>query len=89
MVDLTNRCNMNCPICFASANQQGHIYEPDLETISKMLDALRAEEPIKCTAVQFSRGEPTIHPQFFGSNKSSERKEIFSGDGCHKRYRIL
>jgi uncharacterized radical SAM superfamily Fe-S cluster-containing enzyme len=63
-IDLTNRCNMNCPICFANANQQGYVYEPDFETVCKMLDALRAEEPIKCTAVQFSGGEPTIHPQF-------------------------
>ncbi|MCL2510377.1 MAG: radical SAM protein, partial [Methanomassiliicoccaceae archaeon] len=63
-VDLTNRCNMNCPICFANANQQGYVYEPDYETIVKMLDALRAEEPIKCTAVQFSGGEPTVHPDF-------------------------
>ncbi|MDR2845989.1 MAG: radical SAM protein, partial [Candidatus Methanoplasma sp.] len=63
-IDLTNRCNMNCPICFANANQQGYVYEPDFETLCKMLDALRAEEPIKCTAVQFSGGEPTIHPKF-------------------------
>jgi uncharacterized radical SAM superfamily Fe-S cluster-containing enzyme len=63
-IDLTNRCNMNCPICFANANQQGYVYEPDYETLMKMLDALRSEEPIKCTAVQFSGGEPTIHPDF-------------------------
>ncbi len=63
-IDLTNRCNMNCPICFANANHQGYIYEPDVATIIRMLDALRAEEPIKCTAVQFSGGEPTIHPDF-------------------------
>jgi len=57
-VDLTNRCNMNCPICFANANQQGYVYEPDYETLTRMLDALRSEEPIKCTAVQFSGGDP-------------------------------
>ncbi len=62
-MDLTNRCNMNCPICFANANQQGYVYEPDFETVCKMLDTLRAEQPIPCTAVQFSGGEPTIHPQ--------------------------
>jgi len=63
-IDLTNRCNMNCPICFANANHQGYVYEPDAETLGRMMDALRAEEPIKCTAVQFSGGEPTIHPDF-------------------------
>lgn len=63
-IDLTNRCNMNCPICFANANQQGYVYEPDYDTLVNMLVALRSETPIKCTAVQFSGGEPTIHPSF-------------------------
>ncbi len=76
MVDLTNRCNMNCPICFANANQQGYIYEPDFETICKMLDTLRAEEPIKCAAVQFSGGEPTIHPQFLEIIKAAKEKKF-------------
>ncbi|MCL2607028.1 MAG: radical SAM protein [Methanomassiliicoccaceae archaeon] len=63
-IDLTNRCNMNCPICFANANQAGYVYEPDYDTIVEMLKMLRSERPIKCTAVQFSGGEPTIHPRF-------------------------
>ncbi|HIJ00152.1 MAG: 7,8-dihydro-6-hydroxymethylpterin dimethyltransferase [Candidatus Methanomethylophilaceae archaeon] len=63
-IDLTNRCNMRCPICFANANAAGYVYEPDYETVVKMLEMLRAEEPIPCTAVQFSGGEPTIYPQF-------------------------
>jgi uncharacterized radical SAM superfamily Fe-S cluster-containing enzyme len=63
-VDLTNRCNMNCPICFAVANQAGYVYEPDFATIVKMLETLRTEAPIRCTAVQFSGGEPTIYPMF-------------------------
>ena len=75
-VDLTNRCNMNCPICFANANQQGYVYEPDYETIVKMLDALRAEEPIKCTAVQFSGGEPTVHPDFVRIIKAAKERNF-------------
>lgn len=62
-IDLTNRCNMNCPICFANANQAGYVYEPDFETVVDMLKMLRSEEPIKCTAVQFSGGEPTVYPK--------------------------
>lgn len=62
-IDLTNRCNMKCPICFANAMDCGYVYEPDFETVCKMLDCLRAEEPIKCTAVQFSGGEPTVYPK--------------------------
>ena len=30
-VDLTNRCNLTCPVCFANANAAGYVYEPDFE----------------------------------------------------------
>ncbi|MFA6709701.1 MAG: radical SAM protein [Candidatus Methanomethylophilaceae archaeon] len=63
-IDLTNRCNMNCPICFANANQAGYVYEPSYDEVVAMLQMLRDEKPIKCTAIQFSGGEPTIHPRF-------------------------
>ena len=63
-VDLTNRCNLTCPVCFANANAAGYLYEPDFETVRKMLQALRDEKPVACRIVQFSGGEPTIYPRF-------------------------
>lgn len=63
-LDLTNRCNMNCPICFANANDAGYVYEPTFEQVHDMMVALRSEKPIKCTAIQFAGGEPTVYPQF-------------------------
>ncbi|ADI74988.1 Radical SAM domain protein [Methanohalobium evestigatum Z-7303] len=59
-IDLTNRCNLNCPICFANAKERGYIYEPSFEQIRDMLQMLRNEEPTPCYAVQFSGGEPTV-----------------------------
>ena len=44
-IDLTNRCNQNCPICFANSNATGRIYEATLEQIEKMLDAARNIKP--------------------------------------------
>jgi uncharacterized radical SAM superfamily Fe-S cluster-containing enzyme len=64
-VDLTNRCNMTCPVCFANANAAGYLYEPDFETVRKMLQALRDQKPVAGRIVQFSGGEPTIYPRFF------------------------
>jgi hypothetical protein len=64
-VDLTNRCNLTCPVCFANSNAAGYIYEPDFETVRKMLQALRDERPVAGRIVQFSGGEPTIYPRFF------------------------
>ena len=64
-VDLTNRCNLKCPICFANANAAGYVFEPSFEEIVEMLKMLRAERPVPTHAVQFSGGEPTLHPRFF------------------------
>jgi hypothetical protein len=63
-VDLTNRCDMTCPVCFANANAAGYVCEPDLVDIRRMLQNLRDMKPVPAKVVQFAGGEPTIHPQF-------------------------
>jgi len=70
-VDLTNRCNLKCPICFANANQAGYVFEPDYDTVVKMLKVLRAQRPVPTPAVQFSGGEPTVHPRFLDIIKAA------------------
>ncbi len=64
-IDLTNRCNLTCPICFANANVTGKVYEPTKEQVMEMLRLYRAEQPVAGRLVQFSGGEPTLHPEFF------------------------
>ena len=64
MLDLTNRCNLKCPICFANANAAGYVYEPSFEEIIKMMQMMRDERPVPSPAIQFSGGEPTIYPRF-------------------------
>jgi uncharacterized radical SAM superfamily Fe-S cluster-containing enzyme len=71
-VDLTNRCNIRCPICFANANQAGYVYEPDFDTVVKMLKVLRDQRPVPTPAVQFSGGEPTIYPKFIEIIKAAK-----------------
>ena len=63
-IDLTNRCNMRCPICFANAGVTGRVFEPDFDEIVRQLQVLRDLRPTPCTAIQFTGGEPTIHPDF-------------------------
>ncbi|MEM2893132.1 MAG: radical SAM protein [Candidatus Bathyarchaeia archaeon] len=60
IIDVTNRCNLRCPICFAHAGAAGYIYEPTREQIVEMLKNLRANIPVPPTALQFSGGEPTV-----------------------------
>ena len=63
-IDLTNRCNLNCPVCFANANAAGYVSEPPYEMVVEMLQTLRNQHPYPATAVQFTGGEPTVHPEF-------------------------
>lgn len=59
-IDVTNRCNLNCPVCFANARASGFIYEPEFEQIREMMLTLRNEKPVPCYAIQFAGGEPTV-----------------------------
>ena len=70
-VDLTNRCNLRCPICFANANVQGYVYEPTYEQVVEMLTTVRNIKPVFPPGVQFSGGEPTIHPRFLDILKAA------------------
>jgi len=61
-IDVTNRCNQRCPICFANSAVAGYIYEPSIEQIKEMLTMLRNQKPNPVWAIQFAGGEPTVHP---------------------------
>jgi len=71
-LDLTNRCNLRCPICFANANAAGYVYEPGFEQVVEMMKVLRSQRPVPNTAIQFAGGEPTIYPRFFDVLKKAE-----------------
>jgi len=61
IIDVTNRCNMRCPVCFANAGAAGYVYEPTLEQIDRMLEtATRVNFPKGIHALQLSGGEPTV-----------------------------
>jgi len=66
-VDLTNRCNMMCEPCFMDANQVGYVHELDFSEVKKILDDARDVKPRRQMSVQFSGGEPTLHPAFLDS----------------------
>jgi hypothetical protein len=60
IIDVTNRCNMTCPVCFAYAGTSNYVYEPSFEQIVDMFKVLRSNSPWACNALQFSGGEPTM-----------------------------
>ena len=60
LLDVTNRCNLRCPICFAVAAEGGTVYEPEPEEVLEMMRNLRRNLPVPAPAIQFAGGEPTV-----------------------------
>ena len=63
LIEITDHCNLTCPICYASSGPARQTYK-SLEQIGRMLDAVVANEG-RPDVVQISGGEPTLHPDFF------------------------
>jgi len=57
---ITNRCDLRCSYCFMNAGASGHVYEPSLEALRKMMIEARNEKPMGSKAIQITGGEPTI-----------------------------
>jgi hypothetical protein len=57
-LDVTNRCNMNCPICIATIRGMGFDFYPPLEYFEKIFDFVGRMDPKP--VVQLFGGEPTL-----------------------------
>jgi uncharacterized radical SAM superfamily Fe-S cluster-containing enzyme len=57
-VDVTNRCNMNCPICIATIRGMGFDFNPPLAYFEKLFGDLAKMDPPP--VVQLFGGEPTV-----------------------------
>lgn len=63
VVEITDRCNLTCPTCYAGSSPS-HGRHRTLEEVKKMLNTI-VENEREPDVVQISGGEPTLHPQFF------------------------
>ena len=81
LVEVSDRCNLSCPICYADsgAEEFSHTNQPrlhrSLDVINRMLDNIVANEG-EPDIVQISGGEPTIHPEFFQILDLAKQKPI-------------
>ncbi len=57
-LDVTNRCNMNCPICIATIRGMGFDFNPPMEYFEKIFAELARMNPQP--VVQLFGGEPTV-----------------------------
>ena len=60
IIEITNHCNLECPICIV---QNRHNYNMTREEFGKILDGL-VEKEGQIETINLSGGEPTLHPQF-------------------------
>ncbi|RLB46450.1 MAG: radical SAM protein [Deltaproteobacteria bacterium] len=74
LLEVTDHCNLRCPLCFASSGPERHSVR-SMDQIRAMLDriVLNEGEP---DVVQISGGEPTTHPQFFEILDECRRRPI-------------
>ncbi len=76
-LDVTNRCNMNCPICIANIPHMGFEFHPPIEYFEKVLDGLSRMTP-KPT-VQLFGGEPTVRDDLFEIVDIAKKKGLRVG----------
>ena len=72
IIEVNSACNMNCPLCFSTA---GPGFSLSLEEVEAILDDFVRTEGTP-EVVQFSGGEPTIHPQIIDFVKAAKARGI-------------
>ncbi|MGV3765108.1 MAG: radical SAM protein [Chitinophagaceae bacterium] len=63
VIEITDRCNLTCPTCYAMSSPHYGRHRT-VEEVEAMLDTIVANEGTP-DVVQLSGGEPTLHPDFF------------------------
>jgi len=62
-LDITNRCNLNCPICINNTPSMGFLFEPPLDYFDKIFKHISTYEPRP--AINIFGGEPTVRNDLF------------------------
>jgi 7,8-dihydro-6-hydroxymethylpterin dimethyltransferase len=72
IVEVTDHCNLECPICIVDNQYSNHM---ELDTFRKIVDGLVAAEGT-CESLALSGGEPTSHPKILELLAIANRPEI-------------
>ena len=72
IIEVNSACDMACPLCFAEA---GPGFSLTLEEVEDILDHFIAAEG-NPQLVQFSGGEPSIHPQIIPMMRAAQQRGI-------------
>lgn len=73
LIEVTNQCDLNCPVCYAQAGGKSTL---DIKKISEMMDFYQDSEFGKAEILQISGGEPTTHPDIIEIIKLARKKKF-------------
>jgi len=73
LIEITNACNLNCPICYFGEKGPTHI---SLEEFKERLATLIQVEQGKLDVLQISGGECLIHPEFIPILKHALKAKV-------------
>lgn len=74
LVEITDQCNLSCPVCYAESSPERGNYR-SLADVERMLDRV-VENEGEPDVVQISGGEPTLHPQLLEILAAARRRPI-------------
>ena len=72
IVEVTDHCNLECPVCIVNNQYSSHI---DVGTFAKIVQTLVDNEGY-CESIALSGGEPTSHPKILELIAAATRPEI-------------
>lgn len=75
LIEVTDGCNLTCPVCYSESSPARVHQHRTLEHIEFMLDRC-VENEGEPDVVQISGGEPTIHPDFYAILDAAKRRPI-------------
>jgi uncharacterized radical SAM superfamily Fe-S cluster-containing enzyme len=63
VVTITSACNLDCPICYVH-NKNDDAFNMPVEHLDRVLEHLVADHGGELDILNFTGGEPTVHPRF-------------------------
>jgi hypothetical protein len=76
VVDITGKCDMNCPVCDAQLSRKSNYFMAD-EEFREILDML-VKTNGRLQVLVFSGGEPPLHPRLFDFIEEALKREEIS-----------
>ena len=72
LIEVNTACNLDCPVCFANAGAGFNLTIPEVEAMLDRFVELEGHPEV----VQFSGGEPTIHPDLLEMIVAAQQRAI-------------